>query len=89
MGVSGQLNGPAALPLQGKIPRYPLDRRLGGPPILCGRSGEKKIPQPLQTETKFSRTNGQTQRHHFAFSVYTLQEGRVLNVQIGNYLEPV
>jgi len=32
------------LPLypQGKIPWYPLDRRLGGPQSLSGRGGEEK-----------------------------------------------
>jgi len=32
MEVSGQLFAPAALP-PGKEPRYPLDRRLGGPQV--------------------------------------------------------
>jgi hypothetical protein len=36
MEVSGQLNAPAALP-QGKKPRYPLDRRLGGAQSRSGR----------------------------------------------------
>jgi hypothetical protein len=30
-GVSGQRHAPAALYPRGKNPRYPLDRRLGGP----------------------------------------------------------
>jgi hypothetical protein len=38
--VSGQLHAPAALP------RYPLDRRLGGPQSRCGRRGEEKILDP-------------------------------------------
>jgi hypothetical protein len=30
---------------QGKNPRYPLDRRLGGPQIWSGRDGEEKNSQ--------------------------------------------
>jgi hypothetical protein len=41
MEVSGQLHAPAALPW-GKSPRYPLDRRLGGPQRGSGRCGEEK-----------------------------------------------
>jgi hypothetical protein len=40
--VSGQLHALAALP-PGKSPRYPLERRLGGPQSRSGRSGEEKI----------------------------------------------
>jgi hypothetical protein len=47
MEVSGQLHAPAALP-QGKSPRYPLDRRLGGPQSRSGRGGEEKNSQPPQ-----------------------------------------
>jgi hypothetical protein len=36
---------PAALS-QGKSPRYPLDRRLGGPQGRSGRGGEEKNSQP-------------------------------------------
>jgi hypothetical protein len=32
--------------LQGKSPRYPLDKRLGGPQIRSGRGGEEKNSQP-------------------------------------------
>jgi hypothetical protein len=46
MEVSGQLHAPAALP-PGKEPRYPLDRRLGGPKSCSGRGGEEKNSQPL------------------------------------------
>jgi len=35
-GVDGQHHAPAALPL-GKVTRYPLYRRLGGPQGRCGR----------------------------------------------------
>jgi hypothetical protein len=41
MEVSGQLHAPTALP-QGKSPRHPLDRRLGGPQISPGHFGEEK-----------------------------------------------
>jgi hypothetical protein len=40
--ASGQLHTPAALP-QGKEPRSPLDRRLGGPQIRSGRREEQKF----------------------------------------------
>jgi len=46
MEVSGQLHVSAALPPEkvppGKLPRYPLDRRLRGPLSRNGRGGEKK-----------------------------------------------
>jgi hypothetical protein len=38
-GVSGQHHAPAALYPQGKDPRYPLDRRLGGPQSRSGHRG--------------------------------------------------
>jgi hypothetical protein len=38
--VSGQLHAPAALP-PGNHPRYPLERRLGGPQSRSGRCGEE------------------------------------------------
>jgi hypothetical protein len=34
---------------RGKSPRYPLDRRLGGPQSRSGRSGEEKILSPTGT----------------------------------------
>jgi hypothetical protein len=46
--VSSQLHPPAALP-PGKEPRYPLDRRLGGPQSRSGRCGEEKILDPTGT----------------------------------------
>jgi hypothetical protein len=46
MEVSGQLHAPAALP-PGKAPRYPMDRRLGGPQSWSGRRGvEKNLALP-------------------------------------------
>jgi len=32
---------------QGKCPRYPMDRRLGGPLSRFGHGGEEKNSQPL------------------------------------------
>jgi len=37
---------PGPLYLQEKIPRYPLDRRLGGPQSRSGRGDEEKNSQP-------------------------------------------
>jgi hypothetical protein len=45
--VNGQLHTSVALPL-GKNPRYPLDRRLGGPQCRSGH-GEEKIFDPTGT----------------------------------------
>jgi hypothetical protein len=39
IGVSGQHHAPAALYPLGKGPRYPLDRRLGGPQSRSGHRG--------------------------------------------------
>jgi len=41
MEVSGPLQAPLDLP-QGKNPRYPLNRRMGGPQSWTGRGDEKK-----------------------------------------------
>jgi hypothetical protein len=41
MEVSGPLHVPVALP-PGKKPRYPLERRLGGPQSRSGGCGEEK-----------------------------------------------
>jgi hypothetical protein len=38
---------PRLLYLQGEIPWYPLDRRLGGPQSRSGRGGEETNSQPL------------------------------------------
>jgi len=43
MEVSGQLHAPAALS-PGNSPRYPLDRRMGGPQSRPGRGGQDKNP---------------------------------------------
>jgi hypothetical protein len=45
---AGQLHAPAALP-PGKEPRYPLDKRLGGPQSRSGRHREEKILDPTGT----------------------------------------
>jgi hypothetical protein len=42
MGVSGQRNAPAALYLREKDPRHQLDRRLGGPQLICTQRLYKK-----------------------------------------------
>jgi hypothetical protein len=49
--VSGQLHTPAPLP------RYPLDRRLGGPQSRSGRRGEGKILDPTGTRTPTLRSS--------------------------------
>jgi hypothetical protein len=38
-GVNGQRHAPAALYTRGRDPRYPLDRRLGGPQSRFGHRG--------------------------------------------------
>jgi hypothetical protein len=45
-GVEVQLHASAALH-SGKSPRYPLDRRLGGPQSSSGCGGKEKNSQPL------------------------------------------
>jgi hypothetical protein len=42
---------PRPLYPRGKSPRYPLERRLGGPQSRSGRSGEEKIIDPTGTRT--------------------------------------
>jgi hypothetical protein len=42
MEISGNIQAPADLPPREKRPRYPLDRRLGGPQSRFGRVGEEK-----------------------------------------------
>jgi hypothetical protein len=44
MGVSGQRHAPAALYPRGKGPRYPLDRRLGGPVWTQGLEEKSSAP---------------------------------------------
>jgi hypothetical protein len=44
--MSCQLHAPATL-YPGKDPRYPLDRKLGGPQSRSGRGGEEKNYQLL------------------------------------------
>jgi hypothetical protein len=54
MELSGKLHAPAALP-PGKDPRYPLDRRPGGPQSRSGRGGKEKNSQQLSgTEPRSS-----------------------------------
>jgi hypothetical protein len=49
-GVSDQFHAPATLPRE-KSPRYPLDRKLGGPQSRSGRRGEEKNLDPTGTRT--------------------------------------
>jgi hypothetical protein len=53
--VTGQLHATAALP-PGKSPRYPLDRKLGGPQNRSGRRGEEKILEPTGTQNPPARS---------------------------------
>jgi hypothetical protein len=48
MGVCGQRHAPAALYPRGNDPRYPLDRRLGGPQSRSGLRGRRKILWPCR-----------------------------------------
>jgi hypothetical protein len=56
MEVSGQLHTPAHFP-PGKSPRYPLDRRLGGPQSRPGRLEEEQILDPTGTRTPAPRSS--------------------------------
>jgi hypothetical protein len=42
---------------RGKNPRYPLDRRMGGPQCRSGRRGEAKILDPTGTRTPTPRSS--------------------------------
>jgi hypothetical protein len=59
MGVSGQRHAPAALYPWGKNPRYPLNRRLGGPQSRSGRRGQKKnLPlSGIEPRTSIARSS--------------------------------
>jgi hypothetical protein len=60
MEVSGQFHAPATLP-PGKVPRYSLDRRLGGPQSRSGRGDEGKnveICVPIRLLLYIIRPNG-------------------------------
>jgi hypothetical protein len=50
MEVNGQLRAPVALSLR-KEPRYPLDKRKGGPQRRSGRCGEEKNLAPAGNRT--------------------------------------
>jgi hypothetical protein len=54
---------PRPLYSQGKSPRYPLDRRLGGPQSRSGRGGEEKNSQPPPREPNSS---------HLIYSLVTI-----------------
>jgi len=51
-GVSGQCHAPAALNPRGKDPRYPLDRRVGGPHRRSGHRGYRK-DLPVRSQTLY------------------------------------
>jgi hypothetical protein len=55
-GQLGQLHVPAALS-PGKSPRYPLDKKLGGPQSRSGRCREVKILDPTWTRTPTPRSS--------------------------------
>jgi hypothetical protein len=49
MEVSGQLHAVGRFPSgESPPPKYPLDRRLGGPPSWTGRGGKEKISCPCR-----------------------------------------
>jgi hypothetical protein len=48
---------PRPLNPRGKSPRYPLDRRLGGPQCRSGKRGEEKILEPTGTWTPTPRSS--------------------------------
>jgi hypothetical protein len=75
MEVNGQLHAPAALP-PWKSPRYPLDRRLGGPQSRFGSGGEKKNSQPL---SKIGPTIIQPVAQRYTTVLTPLQEMRILS----------
>jgi hypothetical protein len=47
MGMSGQRRSSASLYPRGKDPRYPLERRLGGPQSRYGHRGWRNNPLPV------------------------------------------
>jgi hypothetical protein len=59
----------ASLPLypRGKSPRYPLDRRLGGPHSRSGRFGEEKILDPTGIRTPTPRSSSTVANRYTAY----------------------
>jgi hypothetical protein len=51
MGVSGRSQASAALPPWKAPPRYPFDKKLGGPQSRAGRCGEEKNLAPAGNKT--------------------------------------
>jgi len=77
MEVSGQVYDPATLP-PGKNSRYPLDRRLGRPQVLCVRGGEENNSCPCR-----QLNPGRPARSSFIIVIelwymYFLQSGKIL-----------
>jgi hypothetical protein len=62
MGVSGQRHALPRFtpPPPGKDPRYPLDKRLGGPQSRSGRRGQKKNPLPCRGSNPDRTARSQT-----------------------------
>jgi hypothetical protein len=54
--MNGRIHAPAALP-PGKIPRYPLSRRLGGPQNRSGQRGEEKDLASIGTRNPTPRSS--------------------------------
>jgi hypothetical protein len=54
---------PQPLYSRGKSPRYPLDRRLGGPQSRSGRLGEEKFLDPTGTRTPIPQSSSQYPVH--------------------------
>jgi hypothetical protein len=61
MRVSGQRHAPAALYPRGKDPRYPLDRRLGGPRAGLDAEARRKILCPCRGSNPERPARSQTQ----------------------------
>jgi hypothetical protein len=55
--TSGQFHAPTPFYSRGKSPRYPLNRRFGGPQSRFGRHGEEKILDPTGTRTPTPRSS--------------------------------
>jgi hypothetical protein len=71
MGVSGQRHAPAALYPRGKKPRYPLDRRLGGPQSRSG--ARRKILCPYRRSNLDLPIVQPVVRHNIAWATARFQ----------------
>jgi hypothetical protein len=77
---------PLPLYSRGKNPRYPLDRRLGGPQSRSGRLGEEKILDPAGTRTPTPRSSSP---QPVGFPVYVLTEKEFPILPITRYYHPI